>query len=189
MPRPKRICLPNLTYKITSRCHNNCNLLGPEWAKKHIFEIIKIAKSKYNFNLLYYNVIDDYIYLIIKTKNEGESISRIMQYIKARIAEYYNRRMNRTGAFWNERFKDTIIEYLENPQMSFLDFIWDSSKKSLKNNHESKVGEYKYCSINIYLDAYFEPLIEITINDLYLSLGKCFQERKCKFIEAGKYYC
>jgi REP element-mobilizing transposase RayT len=94
-------------------------------ALKEIFVlIIGCALKKYSFELISYQIMNNHFHFIIKTCENGASISRIMQYIKARFAEKYNRLHSRTGPFWNERFKDQIIEQSVNPSHHLLLLLW-----------------------------------------------------------------
>jgi REP element-mobilizing transposase RayT len=110
MSQPIRICTPNTIYHCTSRCIELRNLFTPAFVKNIAIIAINLAMKKYDFRLLYVKLANNHIDIVIKTTARGETISRILQYIKARIAERYNKMTNRTGAFWNERFKSRILE-------------------------------------------------------------------------------
>lgn len=105
MPRPLRKCIPDKTYHCYSRCIECRNMLSPEFVKEIAINVLHQAMKKYLFHLVTIEFVENHFHIIIKTINGGETISRIMQYIKARITEKYNKLMNRTGTFWNERFK------------------------------------------------------------------------------------
>jgi REP element-mobilizing transposase RayT len=75
-----------------------------------------MCQEEYVFELIAAEIVANHIHLIIRICEDKETISHIMQYIKARIAEKYNRAMNKTGAFWNERFGSTVIEEADNPE-------------------------------------------------------------------------
>lgn len=74
-----------------------------KYGKKYLIKAIQMCQEKYNFDLIAAEPVGNHIHLIIKTLENEENISRIMQYIKARIAESYNSGTNETGPFWNER--------------------------------------------------------------------------------------
>ena len=85
--------------------------MKPDVMKDTFQKILKITYDKYDFKVLQYIIMDNHFHLLIKTTENGETISRIVQYIKARYAEWYNKKMNRTGPFWNGRFKCTVVEF------------------------------------------------------------------------------
>ena len=124
MPRPLRNIAQGLTHHACSRCHGKRNLLLGKYGRKYFIESIRECQERYDFELIAAEIVANHIHLIIKTNMDKQTISLIMQYIKARIAEKYNRAMGETGAFWNERFGSTVIEEAENPQEYLLWLLW-----------------------------------------------------------------
>lgn len=105
-------------------------------------EVINRTLEKYNFHLIQINFVENHFHFTIQTVEGGENISRIMQYIKSRIAEGYNRKTGRTGPFWNDRFKCKIIELSENPEEYFINSAlyigYNTVTKGIHNDpHES----------------------------------------------------
>jgi hypothetical protein len=176
MPRPLRKCLPDRTYSCTSRCIEIRKLLDSNKVKRMVIKAISMAQEKYIFKLNYMKIYGNSVVLIIHTENSGETISRIMQFIKARIAENYNRTYRRTGPFWNERFKSRIIEEFENPVKEYLQELcyheFTNSKKTNQFNDNDIYNTYM-----VYIDMNYIPKVEITINDLFLKIGSDFHER------------
>ena len=183
MPRKRRICLSNITYHIYSRCHNLENMIKHDLMKDMLNEVINMAMDKYNFQMVLHSIMDTHFHFIIKTVEGGESISRIMQFIKSQFAQRYNRMMNRKGAFWNERFGDTIIEFSDDPVFYFLFLQWYIAYNSVRANKVNDPRDYKYCSINSYLDENYKPPVKITFHDFFLNLGNTFKDRARKFLE------
>ena len=104
MPRKPRTIAAGITYHCYSLCHDKQNLLKTPFGEQIIIKSVQMCQEKYTFELCGIAVVDNHIHLIIRTLEDGESISRIMQYIKARIAEKCNKIMCRSGSFWNGRF-------------------------------------------------------------------------------------
>ena len=64
---------------------------------------------------------DDCIYadgLIPSLRQKLSSLSEFMREIKVGVARFYNRRHNRRGTLWGERFKSVIVEKGETPVKS-----------------------------------------------------------------------
>ncbi|MBU4270239.1 transposase, partial [Candidatus Dependentiae bacterium] len=120
MSNKRRITTPGLTHHVMSRCIEKKPLMKAINIKKLGYKAINMAHKKYNYKLISFTLMDNHFHFIIETIEGEASISRIMQYIKARVAEMYNKIMNRTGPFWNERFKDVIIEMQTNPVYYFF---------------------------------------------------------------------
>jgi putative transposase len=188
MARPLRKCLPNLTYHVFSRCIETKKLITDSMYKDLLVSIMKIALEKYEFELIFYEIMDNHFHFIIKTTSNGESISRIMQYIKARFAESYNRLNNRTGPFWNERFKDVIVEEQDNPLNYFLWLLWYLAYNPVRQNMIKDPREYKYGAINWYLNTNHKSNIRITIHEYFINLGNNFDERLKYFLFFEKLY-
>jgi hypothetical protein len=111
-----------------------------------------------------------------------------MQYIKARIAEKYNRAMGRTGAFWNERFGSNVVEEAEDPEMFLLWLLWyigyNPARKRLSRN--PRMNEIGF--INCYLDQNHVPPVKITLHHYFIKLGESFEERVKKFLAVEEDY-
>jgi hypothetical protein len=179
MPRPLRKCLPNKTYTCTSRCIEIRKMLDSHKIKDFVIKAISLAQERYTFKLNYMKINSNSLVLIIHTEKSGETISRIMQFIKARIAEYYNRAYKRTGPFWNERFKSKIIEEFENPVEDYIHTMCSHEFRDVKNQNNSYTKDL-YNTYMVYIDIEYVPKIRITINDLFLKIGSDFQERARK---------
>ncbi len=182
MPRPLRIIAQGCTHHVFSRCHGMRNLLHGKYGKKYFIEAVKECQKKYVFDLIAAEIVANHIHLIIKTNLGKQTISRIMQYIKARIAEKYNRAMRSTGAFWNERFGSSVIEEAENPEEYLLWLLWyigyNPVRKGLSQNpRQNEIG-----FINCYLDRYHEAPVRITLHSFFLNLGKTYEECVNKFL-------
>ncbi len=180
MPRPLRNVAQGSTHHVYSRCHGKRNLLL--YGKKYFIEAIKKCQEKYDFDLIGAEIVGNHFHLIIRTKMGQQTISRIIQYIKARIAEKYNKAMGETGAFWNERFGSSVIEEAENPQEYLLWLLWyigyNPVRKKLSGNpRNNDIG-----FINCYLDRNYAAPIRITLHEFFYKLGNTFEECVKKFL-------
>src|SRR4030067_2338775 len=188
MPRPRRICLPDHTYHVTSLCIRKAFLIKQDFWKEILLGVIDRTLKKYDFELISYQIMDNHFHFIIKTTQNGPTISRIMQYIKARFAEIYNKKMNTTGPFWNERFKDKIIEHSDNPQMYFNWLMWYLAFNPVRNKTVSDPRDYKYGCINCYLYEDYPAQVKITLHKYFLNLGDTFKERLKNFLSYEEAY-
>lgn len=182
MPRKLRIQEPNLTYHITSRCIEWRTLLDMDIIKDNFIEVIRLTQEKYHFELSAYQIMDNHFHLIIKTSENGQPISRIVQYIKARFAERYNRQMDRIGPFWNERYHDSIIEHAENPGVYLLWLLWYLAFNPVRKKITDNPRKYPYGSIHCYLSMVHKSPIKITLHQLFTSLGNTVEDRMYKFL-------
>ncbi len=182
MPRPIRIRKPNLTYHVYSRCIEWRNMMREDRFKDLMIEILKKTQEKYRFDLIFYEIMDDHFHFVIKTVDNGATISRIMQYIKSRFAEKFNYEVNRIGPFWNERFKDIIIDFFTNPINFLLWILWYLAFNPVRKDIKRNPRDYKYGCINCYLDENYESPVKITHHDFFNNLADTFKERVSKFL-------
>ncbi len=181
MARPIRLCLPDITYHVFSQCIERRDMIRNNYFKDMLIEVMRSASGKYQFELVSYQILDNHFHFIIKTLPNGPNISRIMQFIKARFAERYNKMTNRTGPFWNERFKNVIIEHTENPAQYLLWLLWYLAFNPVRKELTNDPRKYKYGSINFYLDNSYRPPLKITHHKYFIDLGESFPERAGAF--------
>jgi len=179
MPRPLRKTAQGCTHHVFTRCHGRRYLLVGKYGKIYFIESIQQCQEKYDFKLIAAEIVGNHIHLVIQTVHDEETISRIMQYIKARIAEKYNRAMNQTGSFWNERFGSTVIEEAEDPEQYLLWLLWYIGYNPVRKglSHDPRNNEIGF--INCYLKKKHEMEIKITLHSYFLKLGDTF-ERCCE---------
>jgi putative transposase len=188
MARKKRICLPNVTYHCYSRCIEKRNLFSADFVKQIAVSVINVALEKYTFELVQLEFVGNHFHLIIKTTDSGETISRIMQYIKARITERFNRAANRTGTFWNERFKSIIIEQSDDPCSYFLYLMWQIAYNPVRKGQCNDPRDSEFGTIRVYLEENYVPKVRISLHDFFQNLGNSFSERVRKFLMYEKIY-
>jgi putative transposase len=182
MPRPLRNIAQGYTHHVYSRCHGKKNLLRSKFGRLYFIESIRDCQEIYDFDLIAAEIVANHMHLIIKTNVDKQTISRIMQYIKARIAEKHNRATGQTGAFWNERFGSTIIEEAENPEQYLLWLLWyigyNPVRKGLSRNPRTNDIGF----INCYLDRNHVAPVKITLHSFFYHLGETFEECVRKFL-------
>ena len=182
MSNNPRICKPNLTYHLVSRCIEHRNMMKNSNIKKLLIQVISMAQEKYTFQVIHYTIMHNHFHFIFRTVEDGETISRIMQFIKSQLAQRYNRKVGRTGPFWNERFKDFIIEYSDNPRFYLLWLICYQAFNPVRSGDVSDPRKYQFSSFNAYIDQNYISPIKITLHEYFLQLGDTFEERVKNFL-------
>ncbi len=183
MSNKRRRREPELTYHIFSRCINKLFLMKKNRMKDLMILVLNMALEKYNFQLCNYVLMDNHFHFIIKTVNGGADISIIMQYIKSQYARRYNKLMNRTGPFWNERYSDRIIEESENPQKTFIKLIHYINNNPLNAHYVTDSKKYKYGCINFFINEDYNPPVKVSYHKYFQELGDTFKERMKKIME------
>jgi putative transposase len=183
MPWKRRLCLPEITYHVVSRCIEKRSMMKSKKIKDLMVQVVNMALDKYLFEISAYSIMDNHFHFYIRTVRGGEDISRIMQFIKSQIARRYNRMMDRTGPFWNERFKDTIIETSSSPIFLFFYILFYIFNNPVRSNYVNDPRKYQYGSINSYFDEEYQSPIKITLHPYFIRLGNTFKERFEKLLK------
>jgi len=184
MPRPLRKIVQEVTYHCYSRCQGLNKLLLSKYGKSAFIEAVKMCQEHYNFELNAVEMVDNHTHLTVRTLKDGETIARIMQYIKARTAEKFNKATGRKGPFWNERYKCKIIEESEDPIEYSNQLAWYIAHNPVRKGLSRNPRENYIGFINCYLIENYEiPLpIKITVHPFFYKLGDTFTECVKKFL-------
>jgi len=182
MARPVRTIMQGVTYHCYSRCLRKRYFFNKPYAKKFLVDAINMCQEKYNFELFAAEPVGNHIHLVIRTLENEETISRIMQYIKARVAEKFNRKTGETGPFWNERFGCRIIEEADDPKNYLLKLLWYIGFNPVRKNLSSDPRKNYIGFINCYLNKDFKCAVKTTLHRFFIELGNTFEERVKKFL-------
>ncbi len=109
MPRANRHHVPGLIWHVTQRCHKQQFLLKFVRDRDRWRHWLLEARERYGLCVLDYIVTSNHIHLLVRDRGRGE-ISSSMQLISGRIAQEFNDRKSRKGAFWEDRFHATAVE-------------------------------------------------------------------------------
>ena len=101
------------THAERGRCHKKDFLLKLvkdrlEWMK-WLYE----AKLRHGLTVFNFIVTSNHVHLLLFDEFGQDAIPKSMQLIVGRTAQEYNRRKNRKGAFWEDRYHATAIEDAE----------------------------------------------------------------------------
>ena len=109
MPRANRFYLPGQIWHITHRCHRQQFLLKFLRDRRLWHRWLFEARKRYGLCVLNYIATSNHIHLLVRDQGKGE-IARSMQLVSGRMAQAYNQRKQRKGAFWEDRYHATAIE-------------------------------------------------------------------------------
>jgi len=109
MPRANRYFIPGYTWHITHRCHKQEFLLKFARDRKKWISWLYEAKKRFGLVVLNYTVTSNHIHLLVKD-TEKAVIPQSIQLIAGRVAQQYNQRKKRKGAFWEDRYHATAVD-------------------------------------------------------------------------------
>jgi len=111
MSRANRNFLPGRIWHITHRCHKKEFLLKFRKDKLLWLYWTSQAKIRYGLIVLNFMITSNHIHLLATGQRGGQqAIPRALQLMESRVAQEYNGRKDRHGAFWEDRYHATAIE-------------------------------------------------------------------------------
>jgi putative transposase len=112
MARANRHYQPGLIWHITHRCHKREFLLKFIKDKQMWSRWILASKEQFGLCILNYTITSNHVHLLILDRGQDadQAISRSLQLAAGRVAQEYNKRKHRSGAFWEDRYHATAIE-------------------------------------------------------------------------------
>jgi putative transposase len=109
MPRANRYYLAGHVWHITHRCHKQQFLLRFARDRRAWVYWLYQARRRYGLCVLNYVVTSNHIHLLVRDQGGGE-IAPSMQLIAGRVAQQFNRRKSRKGAYWEDRYHATAVQ-------------------------------------------------------------------------------
>lgn len=114
-------------------------ILSSSIVKAILIRILVRAKSKFDFTVVNICIMENHFHLMIRP-GDGESLSRIMQWILSSFALRFNRHYGIHGHVWYDRFKSFVIGSLRQFQRTFAYISENPVRAGLAETAE----EYKY---------------------------------------------
>ena len=145
LPRQKRKLGISKIYHIIARGNERKDILLDDEDKNKFIQIIANKKRKNEYILYAYCLMSNHLHLLIK--EQEDNISRIMRRINTAYAYYFNKKYNRVGHVFQNRFRSEPVEndrYL----ISLLRYIHNNPVKA-KIAHQPY--QYKWSSYLLYL--------------------------------------
>ncbi|WP_278319564.1 transposase, partial [Clostridium tepidiprofundi] len=101
---------------------------------------------KYRFKLYGYCIMTTHVHLLIDSN--GADISQFMHSINQSYAQYYNKRHNRRGHVFQDRFKSKIVD--SHSYLLRVSAYIHRNPKDMKK-YKEHLEDYKYSSLGVYL--------------------------------------
>ncbi len=110
MPRANRYYLPGHVWHLTHRCHGHSFLLSSVRDRRRWLSWLFEARKRYGLAVLNYVVTSNHVHLLVHAGEDRLTIPRSMQLLAGRVAQEFNLRTERGGAFWEDRYHATAVE-------------------------------------------------------------------------------
>jgi REP element-mobilizing transposase RayT len=139
---------------------------------------IKKYQETYAFKVYSYCIMTSHAHIIIDSL--GADISKIMHGINQSYAQYFNRRYDRHGHLFQDRFKSKIVnsdKYL----ITLSGYIHNNPKDI--DAYRDKVQEYKFSSLGIYLGLMKDSLDLIDTDFIMQQFGKYVKQARRTYLK------
>ena len=96
-------------YHVTHRCHDRAFLLKFARDRDAYRGWLREGLKRFKVRCLSYCITSNHVHLLLNTASR-EELSGLMQYVEGAMAQMYNVRKRRQGAFWSDRYHATLID-------------------------------------------------------------------------------
>lgn len=146
MPRISRQVSSTKVYHVILRGIDKQDIFLSEKDYKKFLEILKETEKQYEYDIYSYCLMNNHVHMVIYDKNDD--LPKIMQSIAIRYSIYFNKKYNRVGHLFQNRYSSKQIENREyfktacryihqNPQKAGID----------------KTENYKWSSYHEYVES------------------------------------
>lgn len=193
MPRTARKKSYDSIYHVMVKSVGDTPLFRKDEDKDKFMNILKHYKEIFLFKVYAFCLMDTHAHFLIDAN--GADISKFMHGINQSYAQYYNKKYERCGHVFADRFKSIIVD--NDAYLVTLSGYIHKNPKDLKN-FSNNIEDYPYSSLGIYLglkkDTYkiIDPYFVLTqfsydikkARELYVKfVGKCNDPKMKKVVE------
>lgn len=177
MPRSARIKSCDSIYHIMCRSISDTQLYKDDRDKNKYLSLIKKYQIQFQFKVYAYCLMGNHVHLIIDSN--GEDISKIMHGINQSYAQYFNKRYDRHGHLFQDRFKSKIVR---NEKYLITLSIYIHNNPSDIKRYKHRIEEYRYSSMGVYIGARSDSFNIVDENFIFqlFSKFKDFARKKYK---------
>jgi putative transposase len=109
VPRANRTILAGHTYHVTHRCHDRAFLLRFARDRQAYRHWVRDSLPRWEVDLLTYCITSNHVHLLVKA-TDTDQLAAFMQRVAGGMAQAYNLRKRRSGAFWSDRYHAAMVE-------------------------------------------------------------------------------
>lgn len=159
MPRSPRKKSAIGIYHIIMRGINRQDIFMDDHDYNKFISTLLKYKKICEFDLYAYCLMTNHIHLLIKVQNEP--IETIMRRLCGSFVKWYNKKYNRIGYLFQDRYKSEPIDN-ESYFLTVIRYIFQNPKKAgiIKGSPEN----YKWCNYNDYLSNSYNKDISLVLN-------------------------
>jgi REP element-mobilizing transposase RayT len=164
MPRCARVKNGGCTYHVMARSISDIPLFKCNKDKDRYLSLLKKYQDIFMFKVYAYCIMDTHAHMLIYAN--GADISKIMHGVNQSYAQYYNRRYNRHGHVFQDRFKSIIVD--NDRYLLTVSAYIHNNPLSIKRYNKC-IGKYPYSSMGVYLGVK-EDVFDLLDTDFILGM-------------------
>ena len=165
MPRDVRKSSESGIYHIMLRGINRQDIFADEEDIQRLIETIIRFKDVSKYELFAYCIMSNHVHFLIR--ESGEPISNAIKRISSSYVYWYNKKYERCGHLFQERFKSEAV----NSDEYFLTVLRYIHQNPIKAGMSKDIAKYKWSS-------YIEYIEKATLTDTDFALNIFSQDRK-----------
>lgn len=146
MPRCARIKSPESIYHIMCRSVSEILLFRDEDDKDYYLNLLARYKERYKCRIYAYCLMDNHLHLHFDPT--GTDVSQFMHSLNTAYVRYYNKKYERHGHLFQERFESKIVD-TEAYHLAVTAYIHNNPY--IIEAYNGKEEQYQYSSYGIYL--------------------------------------
>ena len=109
MPRIARVCAEGYPHHITQRGNNKEKTFFDDEDKRFYLDALQRYKDKYKMKILAYCLMENHVHVLALPEKET-SLARGIGGTNLLYTQYINRKYNRSGRLWQNRFFSSVVE-------------------------------------------------------------------------------
>lgn len=161
MARKKRAKSKTQIYHVIMRGINKQTIFYDDEDYSTFLDIVRYYHEVCDFDVYCYCLMDNHIHLLMK--EQTLSISEIIRRIEIKFIHFYNKKYQRTGGLFEDRYKSEAVE--SNPYL--LTVFRYIHQNPMHAGIETSVGNYPWSSFKNYLLQERDFLCLETINSFF----------------------
>ncbi|MBI4696712.1 MAG: transposase [Gammaproteobacteria bacterium] len=170
MPRKPRLYPPAWPVHVVQRGHNRTACFFSEDDHHTYLHYLALALPRCDVALHGYVLMTNHVHLVLTPARDG-AVSRLLQLVGQRYAQYLNRRYERSGTAWEGRHKGSVVD-TDRYLIATLRYV---ERNPVRAGIVATPAEYAWSSYAHHAGLAPDPLV--TEHAVYSGLGRTASER------------
>ena len=161
MSRKPRSTMITSFFHVMTQGINKSYIFEEEKEIKYYINTMNSIKEKYNVKIIAYCIMNNHAHMLLNVE-DIQDLSKFMHYLNTQYARYYNKKNNRVGYVFRDRFKSQGI-YSEKQIYNCISYIFYNPVKAgiCKTPEEYPYSNYKESNYTVKDIKYVDDFIDI----------------------------